>query len=201
MIFMDRDCLGRVWGGALCFIADKNKDLTGFFTFLCLGAPLFFTHRADVDELEIHLVVLDIHDIARLGTCVALTSVIGTFDACHVGKGRIKLGKGVQKDFIPLGCLLLEINLQNESSFRILFLIPTVLTDAHQLILLLVQIQEEPACGTEISRLHRSTIYRMDSRFNFMVGRNSPADIESDTRERLRAPVKIDRLKKGCRVV
>jgi len=119
---------------------------------------LLFTHRADVDEFEIHLVVFDIHDITLLGSRIALACVIGTFNACHMGKGGVELREGIKKDLIALRSLLLEINLQNESSFRILLLIPTVLTDPHQLIILLIQIQEEPARGTEIGRLHRSTI-------------------------------------------
>jgi len=125
---------------------------------LCLRAPLLFAHRADVDELEVHLVVFDIHDITLLGSRIALACVIGAFNACYVGKSRVKHREGIKKDLIALRSLLLEINLQNESSFRILLLIPTVLTESHQLIILLIQIQEEPARGTEIGRLHRSTI-------------------------------------------
>jgi hypothetical protein len=46
----------------------------------------------------------------------------------------------VEKDLIALRRLLLEINLQNQSSLLVLLLIPTVLTDTHQFIVLLMEI-------------------------------------------------------------
>jgi hypothetical protein len=111
----------------------------------------------------------------------------------------------IHENTITLRGLLLKINLQNESSLLVLLLISTVLTDAHQLIILLIQIEIEFACGTEIGWLHGSTIPYEFCPLQFytaLVGTSEiPMAIESDTRERFRAPVKIDRPKKGCRMV
>jgi hypothetical protein len=119
---------------------------------------LLFTHRAYIDELEIHLIVFDIHDITLLRSRIALAAVIGAFNARHMGQCGVELGKGVKKDLITLRGLLLEIDLQNQSPLLILLLIPTVLTDPHQLIILLVEVKIEMAYTTKVGGLHGSTI-------------------------------------------
>jgi hypothetical protein len=185
-------------------IVIKNKDFMGL---LCLRAPLLFTHRANVDELEVHLIVFDIHDITLLGARIALACVIGAFNTCHVGQCGVELCEGIEKDLITLRRLLLEINLQNQSSLLVLLLIPTVLTESHQLIILLIQIEIESACGAEIRRFHNWFYYtlRVLPASILYVGTSDPqrrhAAIESDTGERFRPPVKIDRPKKGWQTV
>jgi hypothetical protein len=114
-------------------------------------------------------------------------------------------GKLIHENTITLRGLLLEINLQNQSSLFVFLLIPTVAAYSYQFIVLLIQIEIEFACGTEIGWLHGSTIPYEFCPLQFytaLVGTSEiPVAIESDTRERFRAPVKIDRPKKGCRMV
>ena len=126
---------------------------------LCLRAPLFFTHRAYVDKFEVHLIVFDIHDITLLRSRIALTTIIGAFNTRHMGQCRVELCEGIEKDLITFRGLLLEINLQNKSSLLVLLLIPTVAACSYQLIVLLIEVEIESACGAEISRLHGLLYY------------------------------------------
>lgn len=119
---------------------------------------MLFAYRANIDKLEVHLIVLDIHDITLLRSRIALAAVIGAFNACHMGQCGVKHREGVKKDLIPLRRLLLEIDLQNQPSLLVLLLIPTVLTDSHQLIILLVEVKIEMAYTTKVGGLHGSTI-------------------------------------------
>jgi len=169
---------------------------------------LFFTHGAYIEELECHWVKFHVQYITLLGSRIALATIIGAFNARDVGKCGVKLRVLVDKDLITLGRLLFQINLQNESSFRVLLLIPTVLTDAHQLVLLLMEIHEIGADFAEISRFHDWFYYTsrvLPSSILYAVGTSDPqrppAAIESDMGERFSGPVKIDRPKKGCQMV
>jgi len=84
--------------------------------------------------------MLDVNHITFLGTRIALATIIRAFNACHMGKGRVELGILVDQYLIALRSLLLEINLQNESSFFIFLLIPTIATQSHQFVLFLMEI-------------------------------------------------------------
>jgi hypothetical protein len=83
-------------------------------------------------------------------------------------KGGVELSILVDKYLIAFRGLFLEINFQNESSFLVLLLIPTVAACSEQLIILLIQIEIESACRAEIGGLHGSTIYQNEFRFNFI---------------------------------
>ena len=181
--------LEKLWGALCVIVWIKNKDLS----LLCLRAPLLFTHGADVDKLQIDRIMFDIHDITILRSCITFTAIIGAFNARDMGKCGVELGEGVNKYLIPLRRLLLEINLQNQSSFRILLLIPTVLTDPHQLIVLLIEVEIESACGTEIRRFHNWFYYtlRVLPASILYVGTSDPQRlVESPTRGAVQGPRK-----------
>ena len=109
-------------------------------------------------------------------------------------KGGVELSILVDKDLIAFRGLFLEINFQNESSFLVLLLIPTVAACSEQLIILLIQIEIESACRAEISGLHDRFYYTLrvlPASILYEARRrplNRPMAIESDTGSGSEAP-------------
>jgi len=90
-----------------------------------------------------------------------------------MGKSRILIRELIHENLVPLRCLLFQVNLQDETTIRVLLLISTVAADSDQdmvwnggilflvifravLLLLLLQVQIVSANRAKVSLFHSS---------------------------------------------